>query len=193
MNRIKNTAGALCAIITLVGCGVGVPAAAATADISVRTDALAVTPQHALFTLDFDFLSGNDEPSRIPIAAEYAESARFSDTLHYEISEDDGQLTTAEPFTTAGLVLSDQPIRDGAYVIPPDTRATFTLVVLFSVAAELPTRTYELSLAHLPYYAGEERREVPPERRQHFTTSPVTLNGPLLRIGTPSVTGTLVE
>lgn len=153
----------------------------ATESYTVSTDALAVTPTHALFTLEFDFLSSNTERYRIPVGARYGTPAATSPYVGFNLSPRDGAAAPT-PVRASGIVLSSAPIENGYYTIPRDSRESFRLIALVEVPADTAAAAYDLELTHLPYRIGTTDRAVTEDRLSRFSAGPVLLNGPLVRI-----------
>lgn len=154
---------------------------AATERYTVSTDALAITPTHALFTLKFDFVSSNTERYRIPVGARYGNPAATSPYVGFSLSPRDGAVAPT-PVRATGIVLSSAQTEDGHYTIPEDSRESFRLIALIEVPADIAPATYDLELTHLPYRAGTSMKKVSDDRLARFTAGPVLLNGPLMRI-----------
>lgn len=159
-NAIKLTLTVLCGLVFT-------PLSAAAASA-----AIAVTDNTALYTIDFDFIAG-DEAYRIPIGTQRDLSFDAGrDLIGYQIvGAEPGEVTNSN-----ALVLSQQPIKNDMYHIPAGERASFTLVALVTISEETFTDDYSLAINAVPHYIGDTRTNVTNERLDRFRTPSATLN-----------------
>jgi hypothetical protein len=157
--KIKLTILSICGLMLLPG-------------VSHGATATLITPNTALFTIDFSF---TDEvfDLEVPVVAELGVTyADRVNTLGYSLLSESGVVPSLT--TVNALVLSTQPLSGTRYSVPKGETGNFTLLVLATFAEDV-TEDQRVHITKLPYWLEERRTTVHQNQLDELSQATITM------------------
>lgn len=147
--------------------------ASADAYFTTAQNAFTVDNQTGVFTIDFAFGHKNYDVY-IPVHAVRSGTPSLSE-LSYTIQRGNNETVKG---SSVGIVLSGAHVKNGMYVIPKGTSATFRLLVIFTKDSVDTGNAYTLTVTHLPFsFNGTQQLKLNPSELQYYATKPLVLGG----------------
>lgn len=149
----------------------------AEAYFTTNQKAVAFDGGSALFLIEYAF--GVEKYNvHMPILAQDS-NEKSSTQVSYAVFDETGKEVEG---TVAGIVLSSATLdKSGMYIVPKGTAKRFTLAVVFTPSAPVPTventvKKYRLQVTHLPFsFNGTQELQLNPSELQYYTTKLIAL------------------
>ncbi len=143
----------------------------ADAYFTTAQNAFTVDNKTGVFTIDFAFGHKNYDVY-IPVHAIHG-GVLSSNKLSYVVKDTDNAIARG---SSVGIVLSNARVKDGMYIIPKGTSATFRLLVIFTKDTTAAADAYTLTITHLPFrFNGTQQLKLNPSELQYYVTKPLSL------------------
>lgn len=139
--------------------------------LTTDQNAFTLDDKMGIFLIDFSF-GHQDHDVHIPVQAKFT-AQKTTNSLSYSLYDDEDETAIG---TATGIVLSNAPYKNGVYVVPAGSNASFTLFVAFSKGEKETESQFRAEVTNLPFsFSGTQQLQLNPSELKYYITDFLTL------------------